>query len=360
MAPHRLTLATALLLAIAWLVWPSSDPGRSSTPVDKEASAPTVWETWDLRPTDLPGAIEGSAWKPLMFLQDGTALGIDEAGRLLHLVPGDELRATVLAETDGPPGIAAVAATDSRLAWITSVPGEEGRVVSQLWTAARGNDGRPAEPELLTAETGNVIASGSAFDLQFASERLHWLSDATGAERVTEHRSIPVAGGEVEVVGHVGSWQATAWPWLASAGSESVGRSRLVRVDDGTGLTLQADPEELALCSATWCRLVMTGADGSRIDLVRPDGTERVPVADGFTSAVSPDVGLIDRFEPLEEQTGGAGDGARLTLFDLDESATYLVASAASGAAADDRHLWWSTGTGELLTWHMLDLTDLA
>ncbi|WP_199037974.1 hypothetical protein [Glycomyces salinus] len=360
LSAQRFALAAAMVLALAWLVWPTPDRGDSFTPVDEEALAPTVWETWDLEPTDWPGSVDGAPWRPLAFLDDGAALGTDDSGRLLYLEPGDEPDVTVLAEPGGAPGIAAVAATDDRLAWIESVPDAEGRVVSGLWTAERGPDGRPGEAERLTGDTGDVIASGSTYDLQFASEALHWLSTAPGDEPITEHRSIPVEGGEVEVVGHVGSWHAAAWPWLASAGSESVGRSQMVRTDNGSGLTLQADPEELALCSATWCRLVKTDPDGSRIDLIRPDGTERVTVAEGFASAVSQDVGLIDRFEPLEETSGETGDGTRLLLFDLGESVTYLVDSQTSNAGADDRHLWWSTGTGELRNWHVLDLTDLA
>lgn len=360
LSAQRFALAAALVLALAWLVWPAPERGDSFTPIDEEALAPTVWETWGLEPTDWPGSVDGVPWRPLAFLDDGAALGADDAGRLLYLEPGEEPDAAVLAEPGGSPGIAAVAATDDHLAWIASVPDAEGKVVSELWIARRGPDGRPAGAERLTGDTGAVVASGSAYDLQFASESLHWLASAPGAETVTEHRSIPVEGGSVEVVGHVGAWQAAAWPWLASAGSDSMGRSQMVRTDNGSGLTLQADPEELALCSATWCRLVATGPDGSRIDLIRPDGTERVTVAEGFASAVSPDAGLIDRFEPLEESDGETGDGARLTLFDLGESATYLVASQAANAGADDRHLWWSTGTGELRNWHVLDLTDLA
>ncbi|SDD48879.1 hypothetical protein [Glycomyces harbinensis] len=358
---QRLTLAGTAALAVAWLVWPS--PERPETAAVPEAP-PTVWETWDAAPVDWPGLIDGRAWTPLLDLdqEPPAMLGTDEAGSLLYVAQdGDgNAAATPVAEPDAVPGVIAAAATDDRFAWIASVPDDQGRVVSQLWTAERGPGGAPGEAALLTADTGDVIASGGAFDLQFAAEGLHWLSTARTASLVTEHRSISVDGGEVEVVGHAGAWQAAAWPWLASAGSDSLGGAQLVRTDTGAGVKVFAGSEELTLCSATWCRLIVNAEDGARIDLVRPDGTDRVTVAEGFTSAVSPDVGLVDRFEPLAARSASAGDGLVVTLFDLEAGADYLVASAAGQAGADSRRLWWSTGTGDLLVWHVLDLTDLA
>jgi hypothetical protein len=355
---QRLTLAGTAVLALAWLAWPSPDRPEAEVPV----AAPTVWETWDAEPVDWPGVVDGRAWTPLHVLDADSALGTDEAGSLLYveLDENGDAALTAVAEPGGVPGVIAAAATDSTLAWISSVPDEQGRVVSQLWTAPRGEDGRPGEAALLTADTGDVIASGSAYDLQFAAEGLHWLSTARGEALVTEHRSIPVGGGEVEVTGHLGAWQAAAWPWLASAGSDSLGGAQLVRTDTGAGVKVFSGSEELTLCSATWCRLIVNAEDGARVDLIRPDGTDRVTVAEGFTSAVSPDVGLIDRFEPLVEHRAAAGDAAEVTLFDLQAGEAYLVASSAGKTGADARCLWWSTGTGELLVWHVLDLTDLA
>jgi len=359
---QRLTLAGTAVLAVAWLVWPS--PERPDTIAAPEA-ATTVWETWDAKPVDWPGRIDGLAWTPLLVLDDGerpALLGTDEAGSLLYVEENEAGDATVtaVAEPGGVPGVIAAAATGDRIAWIASVPDAQGRVVSEVWTAERGPDGRPGEGDLLTADTGDVIASGSAYDLQFAAEGLHWLATARGETLVTEHRSVSVDGGEVDIVGHRGAWQAAAWPWLASAGSDSLGGAQLVRTDTGAGVKVFSGAEELTLCSATWCRLIVTADDGSRIDLVRPDGTDRVTVAEGFTSAVSPDVGLIDRFEPLAESKAATGDGTTVTLFDLEAGEDYLVASSAGQTGADARRLWWSTGTGELLVWHVLDLTDLA
>ncbi|MQM28366.1 hypothetical protein [Glycomyces albidus] len=360
---QRLTLAGTAVLAVAWLAWPSPDrPETAAAPV-----VPTVWETWDAEPVDWPGVVDGRAWTPVQVLDDGgagagAALGTDEAGNLLYveLDGSGDAAVSVVAEPGGVPGVIATAATDERLAWIASVPDERGRVVSELWTAPRGEDGRPGAASLLTADTGDVIAAGSAYDLQFAAEGLHWLSTARGATLVTEHRSVPVEGGEVTVTGHLGAWQAAAWPWLASAGSDSLGGARLVRTDTGAGVQVFSGSEELTLCSATWCRLIVNAEDGARVDLVRPDGTERVTVAEGFTSAVSPDPGLIDRFEPLAENRTATGEGTEVTLFDLQAGEAYLVASRAGRTGADARSLWWSTGTGELLVWHVLDLTDLA
>lgn len=360
MAPaQRTTLAGAIALAVAWLVWPASEGGETVTAPSADAT-PTVWETWDLAPADWPGAIEGRAWEPTAFLDEGAALGTDEAGRLLYVANGAAPAATVVADPGAVPGVVATAANETHLAWIESTPDDTGRVVSEVWIADRGPDGRPGEARPLTGDTGDVVLADGAYDLQFAAGELHWLATARSAERATEHRSVAVDGGGVAVTERTGAWQAAAWPWLASAGSDSLGGAELVRADDGTAVVVEAGSDELALCSATWCRLIVTAADGSRLDLVRPDGTDRVTVAEGFTSAVAADVGLIDRFEPLEESTGEIGDSQRVTLFDLAGSETYLVAPAAGETGADARHLWWSTGSDELREWHVLDLTDLA
>ncbi|MEU6246510.1 hypothetical protein [Glycomyces sp. NPDC047010] len=356
---QRFALAGTAVLALAWLAWPSPDrPETAAAPV----AVPTVWERWDAEPVDWPGTADGRAWTPLKILDDDQALATDGAGSLLYVELGEagDAAATVLAEPGTVPGVVAAAATDERLAWLTSVPDAQGRVASELWTAPRGADGEPGEAVLLTADTGDVIASGSAYDLQFAAEGLHWLATARSETLVTEHRSVPVEGGEVTVTGHRGAWQAAAWPWLASAGSDSLGGAQLVRTDTGAGVKVFSGSEELTLCSATWCRLIVNAEDGARTDLVRPDGTGRVTVAEGFTSAVSPDVGLVDRFEPLAERAVAAGDATEVTLFDLEAGEAFLVASSAGRAGADARRLWWSTGTGELLVWHVLDLTDLA
>lgn len=359
---QRLTLAGALVLAVAWLVWPSPERGDSvTTPAD---DTPAVWDRWEVEPTDWPGTIDGSAWRPVAFVDDSVALGVDAEGRLLYIEGGAATEtgpaATVLAAPGAVPGVVATAVDRRHLAWIESVPDEAGRVVSELWIADREADGDPGRARLLTGDTGDVVLAGNAYDLQFADAGLHWLATARSAERTTEHRSVGLDGGEVAVAEHPGAWQAAEWPWLASAGSDSLGGARLVRADDGTEVPVEAGAEELALCSATWCRLIVTAADGSRVDLVRTEGTDRVTVAEGFVSAVSSDVGLLDRFEPLEESVGTVGDARRVTLFDLADSQTYLVSPAAGETGADARRLWWSTGSEELLEWHVLDLTDLT
>lgn len=356
---QRLTLAGALALALAWLVWPAPEGGESVT-VPRTEAAPTVWETWELTPRDWPGEVEGLPWRPVSFLEDEAALGTDESGRLLYVEGGAEPAVTVVADPGAVPGVVAVAANEEHLAWLESTPDETGRVVSELWIADRDEGGRPGRARLLSGDTGDVVLAGGVHDLQFAEGALHWLATARSAERVTEHRSLRVGGGEVAVTEHTGAWRAAEWPWLASAGSDSLGGAELRRADGGAPVPVEAGADELALCSARWCRLVVTAADGARIDLVRPDGTGRVTVAEGFASAVAVDVGLLDRFEPLEESTGEIGDSQRVTLFDLADRERYLVASAAGETGADARRLWWSTGADELREWHVLDLTDLA
>jgi hypothetical protein len=75
-------------------------------------------------------------------------------------------------------------------------------------------------------------------------------------------------------------------------------------------------------------------------------GPEATPTVD--------QVALLDRFVPLKTDVTGAADG--LSLYDLDKGKTSLVAIGVGNVRAAGAILWWSSGSGDSVTWSALDL----
>jgi hypothetical protein len=102
---------------------------------------------------------------------------------------------------------------------------------------------------------------------------------------------------------------------------------------------------------------VTAGAELIGIDMVRPDGSERRRIAGPESTPTIGDPTLLHRFVPLAtDRAGGVG----LNLYDLTTGTTQLVAAQATNVAGRGSILWWSTGAGESLTWHALDLAELS
>ena len=101
--------------------------------------------------------------------------------------------------------------------------------------------------------------------------------------RVTEIRSVPLTGGDGDgaptSAGAVGAVRAGRG-WSARSRRRR-GRSSCATSSAGTrgdGATPSAT--ELVTCSPTWCRALVIAGDGpTRIDLMRPDGSDRRPIA---------------------------------------------------------------------------------
>jgi hypothetical protein len=110
----------------------------------------------------------------------------------------------------------------------------------------------------------------------------------------------------------------------------------------------------------TWCRVyVLSGRDPVRSELMRPDGSQRLRVADDGATASVADVAPLDRFEVLAENSsalGAAIGGQRLLVYDLDARRSILVAEAAASVSYRAGVLWWSTNALGRISWHTLDL----
>jgi hypothetical protein len=208
-----------------------------------------------------------------------------------------------------------------------------------------------------------VVFYSSQYDLVIADGQLYWLAAARTATPVTEVRSVPLGGGPVTVRNVDGSYALSAWPWMVSAGTGQTGAVELRNLVDGRRVTVPAQPSELVSCSPAWCRVlvVSTVSGPARIDLMRPDGSDRRRVASGLVSAAIGDVAVLDRFEvlTLAGRDGSATSNQQLMLYDAPKKRTIQVANGVGTVLCRAGILWWSTGDNETLRWHALDLHAL-
>jgi hypothetical protein len=336
-------------------------------------AAPALRDRWPAaRVVDTPARLpDGSAYTPWIYLDAdlsvGTASSDDGAVRLLvrgaDAAPRELLRRPAVDD----PRFNAFAVAGDDLFWLVSAGDADADASSTLYRA----DWRRASPgTVVTADTGDVMFFNSQYDLVVADGRVRWAAARPG-QRTTEMRSVPVTagglpggGGPVEVRPLDGAYALSAWPWLTSAGSSQSGPVELRNLSTGQRQSVSAAPDELVTCGATWCRVLVLGAAGTpeRTDLMRPDGTGRIQLATGDTTAAVLDVALLDRFEVLSV-AGGTGDATgavTLLLFDIAAGSAVVLATGVATTQARGPIVWWSTGDNETMTWHALDLRTLS
>lgn len=361
-ARARSGLAVALAGALALIALPPATEQPAGTP-----DLATIEQTWpDAERVDLPvGLADGAAYTPVFFPDLRESIGTSPSPDVAHLRlvrrtddgTVRELRRLPIART---PQYGGFTRSGDDLAWAESTVDGQGRARTELWTVDLGS-ARPARR--LSTDTGDLVLFNSQYDMVLDRGRLSWASVAPGEEMATEIRSVALGGGPVEVRTEPGAWAMSAAPWLVSAGS---GESAPVQLRDlGTGDVVEvgATGTELVTCSPAWCRvLAMSGIGPSRIELMRPDGTDRRQIADGTASASVIDVGILDRFELLS--LAGAQDIAagtqQLLLHDLRDRRTVRVADGVGMVLCRDGFLWWSSGATEPTGWHALDLRTLS
>ncbi len=328
---------------------------RPAAPVTDRVPPERAWP--GVQRADLPGAVpDGPRYQPLHFTDARTSVGtaVSPDGSRLRLVrrAADgalrELRSLPLGRN---PQFTAVTAAGDDLAWAELVEGQPTRV----WAVDLRAD---AAPRPLAADAGNVLFFDSQYDMVIADGRVHWAAGSPDG-RDTEIRSVPLAGGPVDVRTERGAWALTAWPWLVNGVAEQSGTTTLRNLATGVARRVQTGPTELVSCSPAWCRVTVTaGTDQARIDVMRPDGTERRRVAGGRVSAALTDVVPLDRFEVVAEPDPNIDltGTHRLLVHDLVRRTTVSLGAGANAAVYRGGVLWWSTGDRDALVWHTLDL----
>ena len=351
-----LAIAVAVVIRVLTLGDPAAQPAPTASPFG--AIAPT-WS--GPTPVDVPGVLaDGATYTPRVFLtaqiSAGVALSPDGTVRVLLDAPGGtatELRRLVPADN---PQINGFAFTADTLVWMETLSRSGGGVLTTLWRTTWRS---PAKPVQVTTNTGDASFAGLQTDVLIQDGRVYWTAVGPGQEASTEVRSVPVTGGQVTTRRLAGEYTLSAWPYAVSV---TGGRGAPVTLFD---LTTDATVEvattanEVPVCSPTWCRMTLAGGEGlTGIEVVHPDGTARKRVAGSEATPTIGDATLLDRFVPLATDRGSGGTG--LSLHDLSSGRTDLVTADANNVQGRDGVLWWSTGAGNSLVWHAVDLHGLS
>lgn len=280
------TLIAGGVLLLAPPVPPSAQPPPS-------LSAAQAWPhaQRDTVPADLT---DGTRYTPLLFFDAGRSAGIASSpdNRHLRLVVRSsdgrvrELRRLPL---DRNPAFGSPATDGGLLVWAESTDG--GR--REVWVADLRDGTRPRR---LTADLGYPLFYQTQYDLVIAEGRVYWV--AAGSRDSTEVRSVPLAGGPVEVRTESGRWALTAWPWMADGLADLAGTGRLRNLLTGQERAMPWTRSSFTSCTLTWCRAVSADGDGRpKIEVVRSDGSDRRVIARRTATTVVPDVAVLDRFE---------------------------------------------------------------
>jgi hypothetical protein len=356
-----LAAAVAAIAAVVAVPAPHRAPARS-LPAGP-TGPPALASRWpSARPFPIPSMLPGGfAYRPEVVLDRSTTAGIATSA--------DQQRVSlVIARASGPPrilqtdtaGLASfdgITAYGGKLFWMHSNTDPDAAQHTSLWVA----DQAGGLPRRLTADTGTPDLAGTRYALQLAAGRLYWIgSDQDGA--TTRLRSIAVTGGAVMTRVIPGRWQLSAWPWLSTVPAPDV-PAELLNLTTGTRIRVHAPAQRIAVCSPDWCRISAGNASQPQeTTLMHPDGSHSQRIATGGTTAITDEVALRGRFEPLAGaiNSNGISTATPLSLYDLRTASTVLVDPAATDARASGDYLWWSSGDNETQAWQGLDLRTLS
>ncbi|WP_433718075.1 hypothetical protein ACQP2Y_28315 [Actinoplanes sp. CA-051413] len=350
----RLGLAAALVASAALLALPAGGNAQPAAPV----TAAVAWPQAQ-RGTVQATLPDGAEYRPGLFLDARTSLGTaastdDRYLRLVRVGADGTVRQLRRLPRAEHPSFQALTVAGDVLAWVESTDGGKLR----LFTAGL-RDARP--PRELTADLGRAEFYQSQYDLVIADGRVHWVAADTGD--VTQLRSVALTGGPVAVRREPGTWKMSAWPWLVNGVNDSSGSTLLRNLGTGRDSPIgHARDRAITACSPAWCRVASLTGDGlSRIELMRPDGSDRHRIAGDTAATVIVDVAPLDRFEvlsrigPNSELTGNN----ELIAVEIATRRTVEISPDAGSVSYRDGMLWWSTGNLDAVVWHALDLRTI-
>ena len=347
-----LALVAAAALVAASVVEPSTEPTEPTGRVDIEAAWPQT------SPFALPSALpDGAELRPAVVLDTRTALVVAPTvdGRFTRLIIWrDGLRFQELRRLPqrDDAGFSAFAALGENIVWAET----DGAGAGRIWTA----DVRQPVAREVTADLGVTSFAGSPHDLVLADSGIHWAAAATDGLR-TEVRSVARAGGRVDVQTVNGRWTLSTWPWLTDHREGTAGSSRLLNLHTGQETPVRTSKDDdLAECDPSWCWVWAPSRDGpTRLDVMRPDGTERRTINPWGAEVGTGQVALAERFVVVKEPTPHATtlNSQNLLVYDIQETRTVIVDSAVSEVHAYGTVLWWATGSLTARRWHALELT---
>ncbi|WP_410579799.1 hypothetical protein [Amycolatopsis sp. lyj-108] len=331
----RTGLALAALAAVVVMVLPAPAP---------EAKAPAVPSLTDLWPDAriAANAVTGAPYTPLAFLDSGTSAGVRQADDVVRLVVGDRVLREV--PPSGSPRFVLATSPDA-LVWLelSDITG-----TGTLWRAGPHGE----DPVPVTADTGRVVLLDSQYDLVVHDGQASWVAVRGDA---TEVRTVALSGGPVTRTPLPGDYALTAWPFATAAAVEQAGPSELVDLRDGRRTKVDGQSVELVDCTPSWCRVhVLRQSGTARLDLMRPDGSERRRVGGKGIRPAFGDVVVLDRYAVVVDDDRGV-----LALYDTATGRLADLAAEFGTVLARGPFVWWSAGGNDALTWRVLDLRTL-
>jgi hypothetical protein len=313
---------------------------------------------------NLYGYADGAwSYQPLAFADAHTSIGAslspDSGGtRLIVVTDGTTTRVLrALGQRLAPQFLGLRIAGDT-VVWLEQTAGSYGHSDAVLWAG----DWRTGTVRELTRDIGEFTFYNAQDDLVVRDGRVYWTASGTGATPTTQIRSVALTGGPVEVRTVDGSWQQIGGTWLTTAVTGGAVRAEILDWASGRRRAVPDPPGALVSCTQVWCHAVVLGTDAAtRIDVFDMNGNHHATAASGPVTAVLNDVALLDRWEIYGRSTSGDPDLTTLQvlLYDIATGRLTLVADAADQITGRDGYLWWSSGGGDYVTWHMLDLHAL-
>lgn len=355
----RIIVLSIAVVAVARLL---TLPEPVHAPVAESAAPLTVLPNWTgPAPVNLPGLLgDGTTYAPRIYLSAQDSVGIAQTAdgkfwRVLLRGTGGVLTelhrvaATELPQFDG------FAAGGEVVVWAESASRAGGDIRTTLW---RANWHTGAKAAQITANTGEANFLNREYDMVVEAGRVSWAAVGTGEQ--TEIRSVALTGGQVTILRLAGQWALTAWPWAVSLAGGRGTSVDLLNLTSRQQVKVGTAGAEIATCNPSWCRMAILGANNElvRIDLQKPDGSQRRRIAGNEATPTITDVAMLDRFVPLKTDRGDNGPVSEvgLSLYDLTLDRTDLIASGVANVQGYNGVLWWSTGAGDQLVWHAVDL----
>ncbi len=355
------SLAAAALAAGAIVVLPLAPRTASPAPSPANASVVPASAIFSV-PTKLA---DGSSYALRHVLDGGHSVGVslslDGASfRLVEVTDGQDRQLRALPADRGPQ-FDGFTFAEGHLYWIENQIEPDGNSRSRLWrSTVAGADAPVGEPQQMVADMGYVVVYDSAFDLMVADGVISWVT-ADGATRAgSVLRSMPIDGGPITDQSYGGAWRQTTRPWLVSA---TTGALKLLNTATGETMAVAGTGAEGVSCTAQWCRFTISSSDGPvRLDLVRPDGSQRTRVAGPGIRFESLDPAMLGRYEILSQTGGDLAEGEqRLLVYDIDQATTREIElGTASLVTNRGQYAWWLSGDIRSPIWHVLDLTALG
>jgi hypothetical protein len=363
--PVRRRLATALALAAAlaaagWLLAVPTPvaqhrPGTDWTLEEAYTNATVI---------NLHGYADGAwSYQPLAFADAHTSIGAslspDIGGtKLIVITDGHTARVLRSLGQKLAAQFLGLRIAGDIVVWLEQTAGDDGHGDAVLWA---GNWRTGAVREL-TRDVGEFTFYNAQDDLVVRDERVYWTASGPGTTPTTEIRSVALNGGPVQTTTIGGSWQQIGGTLLTTARAGGATRTEILDWASGRRRTTPDSPGALVSCTNAWCQAVILGTgNATRIEVFNLDGDHRVTAATGPVTAVLNDVALLDRWEVYGRSTGSDPNltTLQILLYDIVTKRLIVFGDGAEQITARDGYLWWSTGGGDYVTWHVLDLHAL-